>query len=58
MSQELAPPVKSAKQAVLEHWEQASCGEELYLRSPTAEGYREQARSRCREATAAITRTP
>jgi SAM-dependent methyltransferase len=46
MSQNLATAAKSAKQAVLEHWEQASCGEELYLRSPTAEGYREQARSR------------
>jgi SAM-dependent methyltransferase len=38
--------MKSAKRAVLEHWEQASCGEDLYLRSPTLEGYREQARRR------------
>jgi SAM-dependent methyltransferase len=34
------------KQAVLEHWEQASCGEELYLRSPTLAGYRDQAQRR------------
>jgi SAM-dependent methyltransferase len=36
----------SAKHAVLEHWERASCGEDLYLRSATAQGYREQARRR------------
>jgi SAM-dependent methyltransferase len=36
----------SAKRAVLEHWEEASCGEQLYLSGQTAEGYREQARQR------------
>jgi SAM-dependent methyltransferase len=46
MSASPTAPVKSAKHAVLEHWEQASCGEELYLRSATREGYREQARRR------------
>lgn len=39
-------PMKSAKDAVLQHWERASCGEELYLRHATPEGYREQARRR------------
>jgi SAM-dependent methyltransferase len=46
MSESPTTPMKSAKDAVLEHWDQASCGEDLYLRSPTAEGYREQARRR------------
>jgi SAM-dependent methyltransferase len=46
MSDSTTAATKSAKDAVLEHWEQASCGEELYLRSPTPEGYREQARRR------------
>ena len=41
-----AASMTSAKHAVLEHWERATCGEELYLRAPTAEGYREQARRR------------
>ncbi len=38
--------MKPAKRAVLKHWEQASCGENLYLPSATPEGYREQARRR------------
>lgn len=38
--------MKAAKQAVLEHWDRASCGEELYLEGATLEGYRQQARSR------------
>jgi SAM-dependent methyltransferase len=46
MSELRTAPAKSAKQAVLEHWEQASCGEDLYLRSATRAGYREQARRR------------
>jgi SAM-dependent methyltransferase len=46
MSDSTSAATKSPKDAVLEHWEQASCGEELYLRSPTPEGYREQARRR------------
>jgi SAM-dependent methyltransferase len=35
--------VTSPKRAMLQHWDRAACGEELYLRTPTAEGYREQA---------------
>jgi SAM-dependent methyltransferase len=46
MSESATAPMKSAKRAVLEHWERAACGEELYLRAPTPEGYREQARRR------------
>ncbi len=46
MSESAATPMKSAKQAVLEHWERAACGEDLYLRGTTLEGYREQARRR------------
>jgi SAM-dependent methyltransferase len=46
MSRSAPTSMESAKHAVLEHWEQAACGEELYLRGATAEGYREQARRR------------
>ena len=46
MSDTATVRVKSGKHAELEYWEQAACGEELYLPSLTAEGYREQARRR------------
>jgi SAM-dependent methyltransferase len=46
MNANTSGPTKSAKQAVLEHWERAACGEELYLPSATGAGYREQARRR------------
>jgi SAM-dependent methyltransferase len=46
MNESASERTKSAKQAVLEHWERAACGEELYLRSATSEGYGEQARRR------------
>ena len=38
--------LSAAKQAVLAHWDLASCGEQLYLDAATAAGYREQARVR------------
>jgi len=38
----------SIKESVREFWDQASCGEALYLSSPDQEGYRAQAKARYR----------
>jgi SAM-dependent methyltransferase len=38
--------MEQAKKAVQDFWDRASCGEELYLRERSAEGYLEQARQR------------
>jgi SAM-dependent methyltransferase len=46
MSRAAPAAMDAAKRAVLEHWDRAACGEDLYLRSATPEGYREQARRR------------
>jgi ubiquinone/menaquinone biosynthesis C-methylase UbiE len=41
-------PLDGEKQAVHDFWDQASCGEELYLQGQDAEHYRHQAESRYR----------
>jgi SAM-dependent methyltransferase len=48
MSEAKSSVLSVRKQAVRDYWDEASCGEQLYLRDPDREGYLAQARERYR----------